>query len=87
MSIQKLVNTHELKDGDVVLCHGVLFRLKNRKDWGVDEGFDPEKQGSCITFETDLLHYPEEGSVMPRGWVEGWVVQGNKLAKWVKVED
>ena len=70
-----IVNTHELKEGDEILCYGVHFRLKNREDYG-----------DCIAFDTDLISYPDQGSPMPRPWAEDWRVQGNKLAYWAKVE-
>ena len=70
-----IVNTHELKEGDEILYYGVHFRLRDREDYG-----------DCIAFGTDLISYPEQGSPMPRRWAEEWRVQGNALARWVKVE-
>lgn len=69
------VNTYELKEGDEILHYGVHFRLRHRVDYG-----------DCVAFDTDLIAYPEKGSLMPRHWADDWRVQGNELARWTKVE-
>ncbi|MNZ81402.1 hypothetical protein D3C78_1000660 [compost metagenome] len=76
------VNTHELKEGDFVISHGVLFQLHSRKDWGMAPD-DTEYRGSCVTFKTDLIVFPATAS-MPKHWAEDWTVQGNKLASWLR---
>lgn len=78
----KTVNTHELQSGDVVACHGCLFKLTERKEWPAAD--DTEYRGVCVTFQTELLVYASNGN-MPYHWALDWVIQGNKLAMWAKV--
>lgn len=76
------VNTHELQTGDVVMCHGCLFKLTERKEWPTKD--DTEYRGVCVAFQTELLEY-NEPTPMPRHWAIDWTIQGNKLAMWAKV--
>ena len=75
------VNTHQLKEGDVVRVCGCTFRLKNRQEWPAPD--DNERRGVCISFGTDPLTYSDAGG-FPEWWFKDWIVQGNKLATWAR---
>lgn len=71
------VSTHRLKEGDLVRHHGVVFRLKDRKERV--EKDDPNTP--VVWFKTELVHEPEDHHI-PRHWLKDWVIQGNHLATW-----
>lgn len=84
MSDTEIVNTHELKEGDLVRYYGVTFRLKDRINHGLTAGFDPITQGDCISFATDVIH--DDGSgIIPRHWRDSWTIQGNRRAHWSRI--
>jgi hypothetical protein len=70
-------NTHELKTGDVVLCHGSFFRLATRNEAG------PDRHGTTVWFTTQYLGaadgFKEE---IPAHWRADWTIQGNERANW-----
>lgn len=83
--IYTVKNTHELQEGDVILCHGAYLVLTDRKAWGLRSDDCPVTQGECIT----LLGFEvarKANAVMPKHWTkEGYSIQGNKLAMWCVV--
>lgn len=85
--MRELVNTHMLKEGDVIEYYGARMRLTNRQVWPMRAGDDPVKQGDCITFDGVIIN--EQYGAIPKGWCRDgiWRVQGNKLAHWSLVEE
>jgi hypothetical protein len=79
------VSTHDLREGDLVWFYGVVFRLRDRKNHGLTEGFDPDIQGDCITFRTDIVDATERCSHFPASWAAEWTFQGNKLSRFARV--
>ncbi len=79
------VNIHELNEGDLVRYYGVVFRLRDRKNHGLTEGFDPVLQGDCITFQTDIVDDADRHSNFPAHWAADWKFQGNKLCNLCRV--
>lgn len=79
-------NTHELKEGDVILNYGRYLQLTNRKTYP-PRPTDTDMQGECVTFgtvEVAKLENPE----LPEHWVTrpgGFTIQGNKLATWALI--
>lgn len=70
----KLVNTQQLKNGDVIEYYACVFQLKNRTEY--DDG--------AVRFDTDCLVYSAEAG-MPHHWVDrdgGFTIQGNERAHW-----
>ena len=71
--------TPALQDGDLVLTHGVVFRLRDRK---------PTSTGEGVWFKTDVvLDTDPERLGIPAHWLDDWTIQGNARATWAKVID
>lgn len=80
------VNTHELKEGDVILHHWCLFKLVNRRVYTYASDLQHDEKGT-VQFDTECLHRGED-SPIPTGWINragGWTIQGNSRAQWSKV--
>lgn len=86
------VAIHDLQEGDEVLCHGAVFRLKNRKEWANHYGTDPA-DGTVVSWETDLVWHPdfckapdaEPYYPLPLSWARGYGLQSNRLMSWAKI--
>lgn len=76
-------NTHEMQVGDIVVHYNAVFRLTSRKDWPLEANENPDWQGHCVTFTTELIEWKE--GTMPKHWAQDWTFQGNKLARWAVV--
>lgn len=72
------VATQQLKDGDVVLNHGILFRLKDKLITGSDGDY-------VCRFKTDAL--ARLNDIIPHHWIADWIIQGNNHARWWRVTD
>jgi len=81
-----LRNTHELKVGDVVNCHGSLFELIERASAPSELPSDAngDNGGDCVWFTTEYLgHDGAKGDeTIPPSWRKDWTVQGNRRATW-----
>jgi hypothetical protein len=69
----------EVKNNDILIEHGGLFRVFNRK---VSRAHSPDKYGETVYFESEYLG-PYKGSTVsiPAHWRtkdRPWIVQGNK---------
>lgn len=73
-------NTHDLKEGDIVVTHGMVVRIgkKNISDKGAhaDNGY-----GCAHWHESEILAATPD---MPQPGTRLWNVQGNRLATWLK---
>ena len=86
-------NTHELAEGDEIMHYGVVFKLKNRKEWPMRPDDCPDMQGVGVTFDTELVWHPDFNKApddepyypLPLSWAKSYGVQGNKLAIWAKI--
>lgn len=84
---------HELENGDTIMSHGCLFKVFNKKDHGLRPEDCPERQGTLITMDTELLYHPDFDKApedepyypFPLGWAKTYGVQSNKGFKWCKV--
>lgn len=77
-------NTHDLKDGDVILNYGRYLQLIDRKTYPARSTDCPERQGECVTFgvvEVGKVENPE----LPEHWLAGFRIQGNKMATWALI--
>jgi hypothetical protein len=72
-------NTNELKDGDVIVEHGLVFELKEGRT------FPCEYTGHGQVFKTNLIARIDQTN-MPKHWQNTWTVQGNANAKWAVIE-
>ena len=70
--------TNDLNNGDIVITHGAVCRLTNKKVWPAD------KYGTCVTFNTEILN---DGGTIPKNWLKDWTIQGNERATWNKIID
>ncbi len=78
------VSTHELRDGDIVLVHGMRVRLDGRGRVSVSH---PVSEHSPVLWWPGVvLNLPEvlAAGFIPAGWVKAgvWTIQGNGLARW-----
>jgi hypothetical protein len=84
----ELVKTHDLAVGDLVVCHGEVFRLLER-NVSTSHEIRSEEAGACIWFTTAHMGheagYPE--GVMPAHWTADWTVQGNRFATFARIGD
>jgi hypothetical protein len=86
--IVKSCRISELKEGDCVLDHGRVFRLRDR--WhNPDDNF--HHPNGVFSFKTDDLGnqgggFSQEGTNIPLHWVKEWTIQSNDLAWWEVVE-
>ena len=74
------VNTHALKDGDILLNHGAIMQLRDRKSRPAREGEAGAAYGDVVWFKVDMLDVTH--SAIPKNWAHDWTVQGNGLATW-----
>lgn len=88
------ISVPECNEGDVVLQHGGLFRLQNRRDW--DDGETVTFDGVYLgdTFSDQVCGIPEHWREnKPRTTDRGgcnhgyWQVQGNRNAKICRITD
>lgn len=79
-------NTHQLKEGDVIVNYGVYFQLLDRKTYPMRDSDCPEKQGECVTFTTKCVGSTVSGDVFPMHWRNDYTVQGNKMATWAVID-
>ena len=82
----EVVNAHALKVGELVACHGEVFRLTERN---VSTSHDvTEHQGETVWFRTEHLgHHAAWPQTMPAHWIADWTVQGNRLATFCRIGD
>jgi hypothetical protein len=78
----------DVKNNDVLVEHGGLFRVFNRK---VSKAHSIDKYGETVYFESEFLG-PYKGSVVsiPAHWRtkdRPWIVQGNKLRSAVRIKN
>ena len=73
------VNTHALRNGDLVSTHGVLFRIRDRAEHVMGGDY-----GVTVSFKTDVVAVQPD-STMPAHWRKDWTIQGNGLATWARV--
>lgn len=75
----------ELKEGDLVLQSGLVWRLKNHRS------FPPSAKSNLPVhlFDSDPVGYwnSEENTAFPEHWLDDWHAQSNDLKKWTVVED
>lgn len=72
--------TSELRPGDVVLCHGGMFRLLDNRRERKEPGDRLPVYWFCPTvFLGDI---PGSVCQIPEHWRFNWNVQGNDLAYW-----
>ena len=75
----------ELKEGDLVLQSGLVWRLKNHRS------FPPAAKSKLPIhlFDSDPVGYwhSEESTVFPWQWLDNWHAQSNDLKNWTVVED
>ena len=78
------VDTHALKNGDLVSVSGTLFKLRDRQSRAPRTGESGSMYGDVVWFKTDvaLVGNPDG---MPAHWRDTWTVQGNKMATWQRV--
>ena len=92
------VPTTELAEGNIVLDHGMILLLVNRREYPAES----QEQGPCVTFRGVVLNIDEiredaaKGDAIARFivgsvWrnnsvVPQWTVQGNRLAGWGRVQ-
>lgn len=74
-----LVDTFALRDGDLVLSHGMLLRLTE----GRDTCHGAKAFDGVIENPTDVPDYVREFI----GDSDTWRVQGNHLAHWMRVDE
>jgi hypothetical protein len=86
------MNTHELRDGDVVLTHGMRVRISG--DGEVSTSHPQDVAGApCLWWAgvVENLDDVHAAGVVPRSFVRDglWTVQGNGLARWTveRVDD
>lgn len=78
----EIVPTPDLQAGDLVLAHGWLLQLGERK---VSSAHQPNEYGEVVYFSTTRLY--DSGAIGPDSDVAGlrYTVQGNRLARWQRV--
>ena len=79
------VNTHDLRNGDLVSVHGTLFQLKDRQERDLKQGESGWHDGPVVWFKTDVIAISDE-SGMPAHWRDDWTVQGNRAAIWQRLD-
>lgn len=76
----KSVNTHELKQGDILRYHGMVLRVGEKQI--SDEGSHADNGYGCAHYHISEILAAR--SDMPQPGTRSWNVQGNKLAEWSK---
>lgn len=83
------VNTHELRNGDVIVHYEVAMRLRDRNARPTDlaKAGTPEAEhfGDTVWFHTDILDDTRNNGFIPASWLRRFTIQGNKLARWTRV--
>ncbi|QJA42975.1 hypothetical protein [Phaeobacter phage MD18] len=79
------VNTHELRNGDLVSVNGTLFKLRDRQERDLKEGESGWKNGPVVWFRTDVVAIGDPDG-MPAHWREDWIIQGNRAAIWQRLD-
>ena len=74
-----LVNTHELKEGDIIRSHCMVIRVGEKQI--SDKGCHADNGYGCAHYHISEVLAADEG--MPQAG-SSWNVQGNRLAKWAK---
>ena len=77
----KTVTAHDLCDANIIYQHDALFRLRDRL---VILDRDDNGGGNIISFHVDVL---EPGDIIPKWWLQDWIVQGNSRAQFARVTD
>lgn len=72
------VNTHELKQGDIIRHCGMIIKVGEKK---VSNVFDDKGYGVTEFHMSEILFSRPD---MPQPGTRQWNVQGNRLAKWSK---
>lgn len=75
-----LTNTHDLKEGDIVLTHGMVVRIGAKQI--SDKGAHADNGHGCAHYHlSEILAAVAD---MPQPGTRLWNVQGNRLATWLK---
>lgn len=75
-----LTNTHDLKEGDIVLTHGMVVRIGAKQI--SDKGAHADNGHGCAHYHlSEILAATAD---MPQPGTRLWNVQGNRLAVWLK---
>lgn len=73
-------NTHDLKEGDIVLTHGMVVRIGAKQI--SDKGAHADNGHGCAHYHlSEILAAVAD---MPQPGTRLWNVQGNRLATWLK---
>lgn len=74
----EIVNTHELNEGDIIRCHGMVVRIGQKQI--SDKGAHADNgHGVCHYHNSEILAARAD---MPQPGSRLWNVQGNRLARW-----
>lgn len=80
-----------MKPGDTMRHYGVVFRITEivvyTDSWHLLKRGEFGPPLPCYVGRTELVQYPDSGSVMPRHWADTWTFQGNHRATFTKVLD
>jgi len=80
----EMVNTHELKQGDIIRLYGMVIRIGEKQI--SDQGAHADKGHGCVHYHiSEVLAIAQNSPA--KGLLEDgkfWNVQGNKLAMWAK---
>jgi hypothetical protein len=81
VSEKQVFKTSELKEGDVVLTHGLRVRLDEAPL--IDDGRRAGDHGPIRSFRGTVIERLSDE--VPQSWTSDgrWVIQGNDLATWV----
>lgn len=85
MSRHLVKNSHELREGDIVVCHGLRCLIDSEPQVSLCH---PTTENSPTIWQSALVIERAEDSPVPRSWTmkpdgtERWTIQGNKLAAW-----
>lgn len=73
-----LVNTHDLKEGDIVRSQGMVLEIGAKQI--SDQGAHADNGHGCAHYHLSKILASVPG--MPQPGSRLWNVQGNRLAKW-----
>jgi hypothetical protein len=85
----KVVNTHELRRGDIVSAHGALVLIDQEIQTSRTHRATA-RSGACL-YTSALVLYRSDSCAIPKSWTlqpdgtHRWSIQGNKLARWTVV--
>jgi hypothetical protein len=83
------IRADQMKPGFIMSHYGVTFRITEVKIYGDSwntmqrDEFGPPLP--CYVGKTELIEYPEDGSVMPLSWAKDWTFQGNCRAHFTRI--